>query len=94
MARRIEVMNEALADLVRRVDRPNVRYFRVSELVDKYADGDVDAATPDGFHYTPELHRQIGIALAHEIEDWASTQRHLDLTDPVHAGTAEVRRAD
>jgi hypothetical protein len=95
MARRIEVMNQALADLVRRVDRPNVRYFRVSELVAKHAEGDVNLATPDGFHYTPELHRQIGIALAHEIEEWASTQRHLDLGDLLHSGAgATVRRAE
>lgn len=77
MARRIDVMNAAIADMVERVDLPNVRYFRVSELVDKYADGDVDVATPDGFHYNPQLHREIGIALAQEIEEWADTQPHL-----------------
>lgn len=78
MARRIEVMNATIADLVRRIDRPDVRLFPVTELVDKCADGDVDLATPDGFHYTPELHRRIGEALAHEIESWAAAQGHLD----------------
>jgi hypothetical protein len=82
MARRIEVMNETLADLVRRIDRPDVRFFRVSELVEKYADGDIDVATPDGFHYTRDLHRRIGETLAHEIEEWAAQQRHLSREDP------------
>ncbi|MCW2767681.1 MAG: hypothetical protein JWO11_3640 [Nocardioides sp.] len=77
MAARMEVMNAAIADLVTRVDLPNVRYFRVSELVDKYADGDPEVATPDGFHYSPMLHREIGVALAQQIEEWAVTQSHL-----------------
>jgi hypothetical protein len=79
MAERIGVMNDTIADLVRRLDDPEIRLFRVSELVDKYADGDLDVATPDGFHYTPYLHRQIGSALAREIEDWAAQSGHLDL---------------
>ncbi len=77
MGARIAVMNEAIADVVRRVDLPNVRYVRISELVDKYADGSQEIATPDGFHYSPELHREIGIALAQQIEEWADTQPHL-----------------
>jgi hypothetical protein len=77
MAARIEVMNAAIEELVKRLDRPNIRYFRVSELVQKYADGDMNVATPDGFHYTPHLHRMIGEHLAREVSEWADTQPHL-----------------
>lgn len=77
MAQRIQVMNESLSEMVRRIDRPNVRYFTVGALVDKYANGDLDVATPDGFHYSPEMHRRIGVELAREIAAWADTQPHL-----------------
>ena len=33
-------MNAHIEEMVRRVDLPNVRYFKVAELVDKYADGE------------------------------------------------------
>lgn len=79
MTRRIEVMNVALEQMVARVGKPNVRYFRTSDLVTKYADGDIDVATPDGFHYSPQLHRRIGEELAREVADWADTQPHLRL---------------
>jgi hypothetical protein len=85
MARRIEVMNEAIEDMVRRVKLPNVRYFRVGDLVDKFAQGDLDQATPDGFHYSVAMHREIGIALAEQIADWADTQPHL-LREPAPDG--------
>jgi hypothetical protein len=77
MARRIEVMNQTLSDLVTRIDKDNVRYFPVQELVDKYCDGSQEIATPDGFHYTPEFHRVVGTRLAEEIGEWADTQPHL-----------------
>jgi hypothetical protein len=94
MSARIAVMNDALAAMVRRVDRPNVRYFKTSEMVNKYADGDVDVATPDGFHYSPYLHRQIGAALAREVLEWADTQPHLQLpADEVRARRAPGSRA-
>jgi hypothetical protein len=77
MTARIEIMNEALAATVARIDKPNVRYFRVTPLVDEYCGGDLDVATPDGSHFSPEMHRHIGTALADEIGDWAETQPHL-----------------
>ncbi|MBC7631694.1 SGNH/GDSL hydrolase family protein [Aeromicrobium sp.] len=77
MATRMKVMNETIADLVERIARPNVRYFRVSELVDEHFGGDLELAASDGFHYTPELHRLIGAALGREIEEWVQTQTHL-----------------
>ena len=77
MTKRIDVMNAAIAQMVERVGKPNVRYFRTSEMVTKYADGDIDVATPDGFHYSPQLHREIGAELARIIAEWADTQPHL-----------------
>jgi lysophospholipase L1-like esterase len=82
MTRRIAVMNETLEDLVKRIDKPNVRYLRVSELVDEYADGDLDIATPDGFHYSPRMHRAVGERLADDISAWADTQPHLRISGP------------
>lgn len=81
MTARMEVMNRTIEDLVTRIDKPNVRYFRVSKLVAEHCGGDLEVATPDGFHYTPELHRVIGTALAREIEEWADTQPHLKLAE-------------
>ena len=77
MAARIEVMNDALGDMVARMDLPTVRFFKTSELVQRHYGGDVDIATPDGFHYTPELHAEIGAELARRIAEWADTQPHL-----------------
>lgn len=77
MKARIRAMNETIAKMVTRVDQQNVRYFRVSELVDEYCGGDIHVATPDGFHYSPQLHRLIGNALGAEIGEWADTQPHL-----------------
>ncbi|HLY34123.1 MAG TPA: SGNH/GDSL hydrolase family protein [Jatrophihabitantaceae bacterium] len=82
MAARIGVMNETLEDLVTRIDKPNVRYLRVSEIVDTLADGDLDVATPDGFHYSPAMHRAIGERLADDIAAWADTQAHLRISGP------------
>ena len=79
MAARIEVMNRHIKAVVDRIDDPNVRYFTTSDLVEKYADGDIDAATPDGFHFTADLHRAIGNKLAEVIEEWADQQPHLKL---------------
>jgi hypothetical protein len=82
MARRVEVMNETLSAMVAAIDKPNVRYFKTSELLNKYAEGDLDVATPDGFHFTPHLHRMIGVELARDIAEWADTQPHLQLPKP------------
>jgi hypothetical protein len=95
MAPRIEVMNEAIADMVRRVDLPNVRYVRIAEFVDKYAEGSQEIATPDGFHFSPVLHKEIGISLAQTIEEWADTQPHLavEASEIPDAEPAKSRRA-
>jgi hypothetical protein len=72
-------MNEALAGLVERFDSPEIRLFRTTPIIEEYAHGDLDVATPDGFHYTPHLHQMIGRELAHQIMDWAKTQPHLEI---------------
>jgi lysophospholipase L1-like esterase len=77
MAKRITAMNDGIADLVARLDNPDVRLVKISAIVDEYAGGDLDIATPDGFHYSPEIHRLIGAQLADEIAAWADTQPHL-----------------
>ncbi|HEY9566256.1 MAG TPA: SGNH/GDSL hydrolase family protein [Nocardioides sp.] len=76
MSERIALMNEAIESLVRRLDLPHVRHFKVTPIADRVC-GDPEQATPDGFHYSPELHRAIGESLAAEIEEWADTQPHL-----------------
>ncbi|HET8583838.1 MAG TPA: hypothetical protein VFL65_11350, partial [Jatrophihabitans sp.] len=81
MTARMAEMNRELAGLVERLDDPDIRYFRTSGLVAEHAGGDLDVATPDGFHYSPELHRVIGTELARQIADWADTQEHLKIPE-------------
>lgn len=77
MAARLELMNAELRAMVERIDLPHVRWFTLTDLVNELYDGSVDLATPDGFHYTPELHRAIGNKMASVIAEWAETQPHL-----------------
>lgn len=77
MTRRVEVMNAAIRGLVDRLDDPDIRYVPVGDLARRLYGDDLDAATPDGFHYSPELHGLIGSTLAAEIDAWAATQNHL-----------------
>lgn len=77
MKARIAEFNRCAAEYVRELDKPNVRFFRVTGLVDEHADGDLNVAIPDGFHWTPYMHQLIGAELAREIISWADTQEHL-----------------
>ena len=90
MAARIDAMNDAIAGVVARIDKPNVRLFKTSEIVDDLLDGDLDAAQPDGAHYSPRLHHLIGTALAREIMEWADTQPHLQPPAPRRRTRAAV----
>lgn len=81
MADRIALMNEIIAELVARHDSDRVRLVQVSDLVKEHAGGDLAVAIPDGFHYSPELHRAIGERIAADIDAWADTQSHLTHTD-------------
>ncbi|MCX6396652.1 MAG: hypothetical protein NTV23_09210 [Propionibacteriales bacterium] len=77
MPARIALMNEANRSMVERVALPNVLWFTTSDLVERDFGGDLELATPDGFHYSPGLHRAIGEKLTDEIARWAATQPHL-----------------
>src|SRR3954468_24691730 len=76
---RTALMNTALADAVRRVDKPNVRFVRtVERLTERLNPG--EEPTPDGGHYSARAHRVLGELLSHEILEWAATQPHLQPT--------------
>lgn len=81
MRDRIAEYNRLAAEYVQRLDRPNVRFFRVTELIEQHAGGNLEAAIPDGFHWTPRMHAIIGGELAREIIKWADTQPHLRVSD-------------
>lgn len=81
MARRVDEFNRRAAEMVASFDSQNVRFFRVSPLVEEHAGGDRNAALPDGFHWTPHMHRVIGRELASEILKWCETQPHLRPAD-------------
>ncbi|HVV31198.1 MAG TPA: hypothetical protein VHC41_10000 [Mycobacteriales bacterium] len=76
MPARVAVMNRALADMVERIGDPNVKLFRTTEVASEYR-REHGEPTPDGGHFTPELHALIGDALAREIGAWAATQPHV-----------------
>ncbi|WP_203336326.1 SGNH/GDSL hydrolase family protein [Nocardioides limicola] len=80
-AARLEVMNDAIRQMVERLDQPHIIWFPVAEIVEEMYGGDLDLALPDGFHYTPELHREIGHRLGAVVAEWADTQPHLMVRD-------------
>ncbi|HET9419561.1 MAG TPA: SGNH/GDSL hydrolase family protein [Nocardioides sp.] len=90
MGERMEVMNQALREVVRRTDKPNVRFFETNTVLAPLMQGD-EEVNPDGGHYTPEAHRAIAERLAEEILEFA---RQEGLTkaelpdDPAHRITA------
>jgi len=89
MAERMELMNGVLQDVVRRTDLPNVRYFATNTvLAPMIATG--DEVNPDGGHYTPEAHREIGATLAEEIAEFARQEGLISSTD-VSALEREIR---
>ncbi len=72
LAQRMVLTNEALREVVRRTDRPDVRFFPTNTVLAPLMEaGEV---VPDGGHYTPEAHRAIGTALAEEILTWARAE--------------------
>lgn len=77
-AERMQLMNAELAATVEDIGLPDVRFFTVRDLVAEHLDGDETRAQPDGFHYTPEMHRWVGEKLGAEVSAWAATQAHLN----------------
>ena len=75
MHARTQVMNATIDELIARIDHPDVRRFELRKLVESM---DLEGEpAPDGGHYTPEIHREVGRALAQVILEWASDQPHL-----------------
>ena len=81
MKARVAEYNRLAEEYVKGLDKPNVRFFRVTELVEQHAGGSLEVAIPDGFHWTPYMHGIIGGELAREIIKWADTQEHLKVAD-------------
>ncbi len=77
MSERIDFMNEQIRQLIDLREKSEVRFLEVSEIAHKLVGDDLSVATPDGFHYSPALHREVGRVLARAIEDWAKDQPHL-----------------
>lgn len=72
LAQRMDLANEALREVVRRIDKPHVRFFETNAVLAPLAAK--TEVVPDGGHYTPEAHRMIGAALAEEILTWARAE--------------------
>ena len=77
MTARIEYMNTRLRRLIDDYDHPNLRFVEVSQTASRLAGNRLEDVTPDGFHYSPALHRELGIELAKAIDVWAQGQQHL-----------------
>lgn len=77
MTARIAVVNEAIAVVAADFNSADVAFFHTSEVAARLYGDNLEAATPDGFHFTPELHRAIGEELARWILNWVGTQPHL-----------------
>lgn len=81
---RLGELNRRQRELVEGFGEPDIRWFPTYELAEKRYGDDRTAATPDGFHYPPELHDDIGRAFADLINEWALDQPHL-ATEPRQA---------
>ena len=77
---RVEIMNESLRAMVRRFDSPDVRFVPLAHVWEPLlAEG--EDPCPDGGHFTPEMHRAVGEAIAEVVLEWAEKQPHL-LVEP------------
>jgi len=66
---RIGMLNDAFAEVARRVDRDNVRVFDTGAALSALVATGHDIV-PDGGHYTPQAHDAIGRAMTSEIAAW------------------------
>lgn len=73
---RLRQTNAALAEAVRRVDRPDVRSFSTSSAVAPLVAAGQEVV-PDGGHFTAAAHRLIGAELAREILAWSEEHPYL-----------------
>jgi hypothetical protein len=74
---RIRRLNEDLRGLVATLDRPDVRFVEITDLVEKFDPAQRDRLWTDGIHFIPEFHRAVGEKFADVAEEWASEQPHL-----------------
>ena len=79
MPRRVAVLNEEIERWAAANER--VVVVPMNDVIAREYD-DLDAAVPDGFHYTPHLHRVVGHELADVIEAWAAEQSHFEVDSP------------
>lgn len=66
MQARIDLMNDALAQMVTELDDPGVRLVPVLDLARQLPEG--EDPVPDGMHYSPRMRRIIGDWIAAEID--------------------------
>lgn len=78
MSRRIALVNELNRRAIADLGEPEIRFVPVMPIVERVAGGDLDVATPDGYHYTPQMHRAVGRELAAQVLSWAEGQSHLE----------------
>lgn len=72
---RMQKVNAAFDAVVQQIDHPDVRRFPIEEVV---ATMRLDVPTPDGGHFTPELHGEIARALAEVVLTWLAGQPRLE----------------
>ena len=77
---RLDIMNEAVRELVRELDSPDVRFVPLAHLWEPLLAAGQDPC-PDGGHFTPEMHRAVGEELGRVALEWAEKQPHL-LVEP------------
>lgn len=75
MAARVDEMNAMLSQLVENIGDPDVRLFSVNDVIAAMQLD--DDPTPDGGHFSPSVHREVGRALAGVIKQWAAERPHL-----------------
>lgn len=76
MAARLEQMDAELRAMVQRVDHPDVRYVDLMPLFAEHA-ARGEEACPDGGHFTPQFHADVGDLLTSEVLAWGESQTHL-----------------
>jgi lysophospholipase L1-like esterase len=68
MASRIEAMNRGLHEMVRSLGDPEVRIVPVADIAKGLGHG--EDPVPDGLHYSPQMRRLLGRAVAQDVERW------------------------